>query len=942
VPDATAPSRPAGAVPDVTVIVIGYNDAGRLPTAVGSVLDQTLHNRECIIVDDASTDGTGDVARSLAAADPDRVRAVTLPENSGGCSRPRNVGIELARAPYVMFLDSDDTLERHACKNLLLRAEETGADLVSGICVRILAGRRNRRHTWYPNLYAERQVFDSIRDNPDLMFDTLCTNKLYRREFVESAGLRFPEGLHYEDLLFVMEAYCSARRIATLPVEVYRWMVLKDTDEESIHQRRGDLQNFLDRLEIHRRIDRYLTERGHEELRPFKDRKFLRHDLKLYLTELPFRDEDYQRAWLAEAAGYLATFDDESLRISGRLAHAAAFLIRAGDLEGVLAVARLWARGRLSTQLTVRDGRAYLTERHLDTAEGREALDVTSYHLHDAPFSFLNLASELTALSAAGPSLRLAGAVVNQQRRIAEGDPVQVTVSLRHRRSGARFDVPADAVSVDGDVVRWGATVPLATMPKLPGRSSRWRMWTVLTWHGEANLSLPVARPDALPADARWRSGTEVRLSPRRNRSGVVVHGQFSPNDTRLLVESSRAAGPDVRRRRKRRAGWQRRLQSRQTKAAVYRRVLRRLPVRRDTVVFESHMGRAYGDSPKYVYEALQRTGRRHRAVWSYATPTPEGWPDAAVLVRRDSWRYWYELARAGYWVDNQGFPSQVARRPQTRYLQTWHGTALKLMGYDSPLLELGPAADRERFAAGVSRWTDLTVQGPFDEETFARAFRHSARVHRTGLPRNGPLVAAGDPATADVVGTVKRRLEVPADRRIALYAPTFRDYLRMVKQPFELPFKLERMRERLGNEWLLLIRGHYLDDVQVQSRFLTFARDVSDYPDVTELLLASDVLITDYSSIMFDFALTGRPMLFFTPDLETYEIARGTYFDLRSAAPGPVVRTQDEVVDWLQDPESAHAQHAAAYDEFVRRFCSFATADAADAVVREVFGDLR
>jgi CDP-glycerol glycerophosphotransferase len=409
-----------------------------------------------------------------------------------------------------------------------------------------------------------------------------------------------------------------------------------------------------------------------------------------------------------------------------------------------------------------------------------------------------------------------------------------------------------------------------------------------------------------------------------------------------LHVETGRAAArPDARRRRKR-AGWQRRLESRRTKVAVYRKVFRRLPVRRDTVVFESHMGRSYGDSPKYVYEALRRSGRRHRAVWSYATPTPAGWPDDAVLVRRDSWRYWYELARAGYWVDNQGFPSQVAPSSRTRYLQTWHGTALKLMGYDSPLLELGPAEDRERFAAGVRRWTDLTVQGPFDEETFARAFRHRARVHRTGLPRNGPLLAAGDATTADLVRDVKRRLEVPADRRIALYAPTFRDYLRMVKQPFELPFKLERMREQLGNEWLLLVRGHYLDDVQVKSRFLTFARDVSDYPDVTELLLASDVLITDYSSIMFDFALTRRPMLFFAPDLETYEIARGTYFDLRSVAPGPVVRTQDEVVEWLRDPAAAHATYATAYEEFVRRFCSYASADAADAVVRDVFEALR
>jgi CDP-glycerol glycerophosphotransferase len=370
----------------------------------------------------------------------------------------------------------------------------------------------------------------------------------------------------------------------------------------------------------------------------------------------------------------------------------------------------------------------------------------------------------------------------------------------------------------------------------------------------------------------------------------------------------------------------------------VYRHVFRRLPLRSDTVVFESHLGGSYGDSPKYVYEALVRSGRKHRAVWSYAS-SPSGFPKDAVLVRRHGWRYWYELARAGFWVDNQGFPAAATRRPGTRYLQTWHGTPLKLMGYESPSLELGPPSEREVFARSVSRWTDLTVQGRFDEETFARAFRHPARVLRTGLPRNDRLVAAATRPDQHEIDAIRHRLELPTDRRIALYAPTFRDYLRTTGQPFAFPFRLDPMREQIGHGWMLLVRSHYLDAIEVRSQHLTFARDVSQYPDVTELMLAADVLITDYSSIMFDFALLRRPMLFHVADLETYEVARGTYFDLRSVAPGPCVTTQSEVVDWLRDPETWHAKYEKEYDAFVDRFCSFASPDAADAVVREMFG---
>src|SRR5262249_33513323 len=122
----------------------------------------------------------------------------------------------------------------------------------------------------------------------------------------------------------------------------------------------------------------------------------------------------------------------------------------------------------------------------------------------------------------------------------------------------------------------------------------------------------------------------------------------------------------------------------RATKIAVYNRVLIRLPIRRDMIIFESHLGKQYSDNPKYIYEELVRSGARYTPIWSHAG-SPSGFPKDAVLVRRGSWSYYLALARARYWVDNQGFPREAVKRPQTTYIQTWHGSAYKRMGHDEP-----------------------------------------------------------------------------------------------------------------------------------------------------------------------------------------------------------------------------------------------------------------
>src|SRR5205085_9106206 len=170
-----------GPGPTLTVVVIVYNDAERLPRAVASVLRQSLASIEIMIVNDCSTDGSGDVADRLASSHRGRVRVVHLPENSGGCGRPRNAGTDAARGRWVMFLDSDDELPRDACRALVEAAEEAEAVFSAGLCMRVHVNKGRQLTSWYQWLYTQRVVYTSVQDNPDLLYDTTANNKCYRR-----------------------------------------------------------------------------------------------------------------------------------------------------------------------------------------------------------------------------------------------------------------------------------------------------------------------------------------------------------------------------------------------------------------------------------------------------------------------------------------------------------------------------------------------------------------------------------------------------------------------------------------------------------------------------------------------------------------------------------------------------------------------------------------
>ncbi|MFI7415529.1 glycosyltransferase [Streptomyces sp. NPDC049627] len=298
----------AGIDVGVGVVVIGYNDAAHVTSAVRSALAQGPVVREVIAVDDCSTDGSAELLTRLAATEP-RVTAVRRRVNSGGCGSPRNTGLDRVTSPYVMFLDSDDVLPPDAVDTLLAAATGADAEVAGGLCVRRELPE-GRTVPWEASLYAAHAVFERPAQRPRLVHDTLCVNKLYRTDFLRGHGIRFPEGrFPYEDVVFSARVLAAGPRVALVPDRVYIWHVRRSADRLSISLDRASIANWRARTQACRLAYEILLGAGQKELARAARAKFLDHELRMYTRELGLRDADYQRAWWAHTRAYLAEYD---------------------------------------------------------------------------------------------------------------------------------------------------------------------------------------------------------------------------------------------------------------------------------------------------------------------------------------------------------------------------------------------------------------------------------------------------------------------------------------------------------------------------------------------------------------------------------------------------------------------------------------------------------
>ncbi|MEU0136180.1 bifunctional glycosyltransferase family 2 protein/CDP-glycerol:glycerophosphate glycerophosphotransferase [Streptomyces sp. NPDC006296] len=366
----------------------------------------------------------------------------------------------------------------------------------------------------------------------------------------------------------------------------------------------------------------------------------------------------------------------------------------------------------------------------------------------------------------------------------------------------------------------------------------------------------------------------------------------------------------------------------------LHYRVQLLLPVRGGDAVFAAYWHRGYTCSPA----ALEATARTLvpglRTFWICRPEDAHTVPDATRVLHPGTAAYWTALARAKYLVNNVNFDRRLVKRRGQVLLQTHHGTPLKTMGTD--LVDRPAAAGGMDFAQllrSVDKWDFSLSANQHSTLVWERTYPSAYTTLEYGSPRNDVFHRA-DPAGAALL---RERLGVPEGSTALLYAPTHRDYRRAQRHSLDL----DRLVRVLGPRFVILARAHYLDaDARTGTGRAGHPRiiDVSAHPSVEELCLASDGLITDYSSLMFDYVNLDRPVVLHLEDAEAYEAARGTYFDPAAFPPGAVARDQDELheifaTDHWRGPRSAQRRAA-----FRARFCPHDDGHAAERVVRRVF----
>lgn len=362
-------------------------------------------------------------------------------------------------------------------------------------------------------------------------------------------------------------------------------------------------------------------------------------------------------------------------------------------------------------------------------------------------------------------------------------------------------------------------------------------------------------------------------------------------------------------------------------------------PVVDNWVFLESFFGKNYSDSPKYIYEYLSKEyPGKFRFIWVIDKKGTKI-PYKHTKVRRFSYRYAYYLARSKYYVLNSRQPEWVVKREGNIFLQTWHGTPLKKLVFDQEDVSSATPRYKAQVYKQSRAWDYLIAANYFSGEVFKRCFIFNKTMLETGYPRNDILHA---PNKEEIAAKIKKKLGIPADKKTILYAPTWRDdeFYGKGQYKFALQMDLRKMREELGSEYVILLRTHYfiadsLDVTGVED----FAYNLSKYDDISELYLISDILITDYSSVFFDYANLKRPMLFFTYDLEKYrDVLRGFYIDIEEELPGPLLFTTEEIVDSIKNIDKVTAKYEEKYEVFYEKFCGLEEGNASEKVAKAVF----
>lgn len=339
-----------------------------------------------------------------------------------------------------------------------------------------------------------------------------------------------------------------------------------------------------------------------------------------------------------------------------------------------------------------------------------------------------------------------------------------------------------------------------------------------------------------------------------------------------------------------------------------YKLIYKFIPINDHMIVFIAYHGKGYLCNPKAIHEELTKNKNfsEYRYIWAIkgAKYKKTNIPNAKV-VRYNGMKYFYYLARSKYWVVNCKLPQYVLKKKNQIYIQTWHGTPLKKLAHD---INIGENATFYRtemsrdemvksYDVDVAKYNYLISPNKFSTEKFESCFKIDRnKIVETGYPRNDYLVNL----TKSQINLIKEKYDIPKGKKVLLYAPTWRDNQYTTKgYTINVEADFEKWKKQLSDEWIILVKPHYLimngiNAKEEKEKLIVLREDV----DINELYAITDLLVTDYSSVFFDYSILNRPILFYMYDLDEYkDMLRGFYLDIFSELPGPIIQNEDELL---------------------------------------------
>ena len=320
--------------------------------------------------------------------------------------------------------------------------------------------------------------------------------------------------------------------------------------------------------------------------------------------------------------------------------------------------------------------------------------------------------------------------------------------------------------------------------------------------------------------------------------------------------------------------------------------VCRLFPVNSKKVVISSYYGRGYGDNPKYIVEKLLRRSDRLNIIWMVKNDDEaKNLPKGVKTCRYNSVSGIYHLSTAKVWIDNCRKGFVMFKRKKQYYIQTWHGFAIKRIERD---VEKQLSEYYVKCAKRDSKMIDIAISdSAHTTRLYKESFWYDGEILECGAPRNDIIIEGADLVKEKIF----EALNIPKGRKLVMYAPTFRSDLKSDAYSIDYKRLKESCEKRFGGEFSVLVRLH--PNVIKNSDSMHFdgvdSINASYYPDMQELLAVSDVVISDYSSLMVDYSLSGKPCFQFAMDIEEYKKDRDFYFDIGNL-PFVLSRTNDEL----------------------------------------------